>query len=97
MMFPFGLYMAYTYQLFSVFSSCLWIKLTLLPFFTEKSEFVKDQIQNNDDHEGSEDDLDLPLFALSTLEFATETFSKRNKIGEGGFGPVYWVISTSQS
>jgi len=38
------------------------------------------------------DDLDLPLFDLSTITAATDNFSEMNRIGEGGFGPVYWVI-----
>ncbi|KAK1275031.1 G-type lectin S-receptor-like serine/threonine-protein kinase [Acorus gramineus] len=33
--------------------------------------------------------MDLPLFDLHTLEMATNNFSDANKIGEGGFGPVY--------
>ncbi|KEH19661.1 S-locus lectin kinase family protein [Medicago truncatula] len=36
-----------------------------------------------------EDDLDLPLLTYSTLVTATDNFSIKNKIGEGGFGPVY--------
>ncbi|XP_027909236.1 G-type lectin S-receptor-like serine/threonine-protein kinase At4g27290 isoform X2 [Vigna unguiculata] len=36
------------------------------------------------------DDLDLPLFDLSTITAATDNFSEMNRIGEGGFGPVYW-------
>lgn len=39
-----------------------------------------------------EDDLDLPLLTYSTLVTATDNFSIKNKIGEGGFGPVYKVI-----
>ncbi|XP_076947875.1 G-type lectin S-receptor-like serine/threonine-protein kinase At4g27290 [Bidens hawaiensis] len=35
------------------------------------------------------DGLDLPLFNLSTLIVATDNFSSNNKLGEGGFGPVY--------
>ncbi|XP_076899234.1 G-type lectin S-receptor-like serine/threonine-protein kinase SD1-1 [Bidens hawaiensis] len=35
------------------------------------------------------DSLDLPLFNLSTLIVATDNFSSNNKLGEGGFGPVY--------
>ncbi|KAJ9563227.1 hypothetical protein OSB04_008387 [Centaurea solstitialis] len=34
-------------------------------------------------------DLDLPLFSLSTLVNATNNFASENKLGEGGFGPVY--------
>ncbi|KAK4491990.1 hypothetical protein RD792_002775 [Penstemon davidsonii] len=32
---------------------------------------------------------DLPLFDLSTISKATNNFSINNKLGEGGFGPVY--------
>ncbi|KAL5542724.1 hypothetical protein UlMin_010434 [Ulmus minor] len=38
---------------------------------------------------GGEEDLDLPLFNLSIITTATENFSENNKLGEGGFGPVY--------
>ncbi|XP_051125415.1 G-type lectin S-receptor-like serine/threonine-protein kinase At4g27290 isoform X2 [Andrographis paniculata] len=36
-----------------------------------------------------EEDLDLPLFSLSTVVRATDKFSLNKKLGEGGFGPVY--------
>ncbi|KAJ1441971.1 S-locus glycoprotein domain [Sesbania bispinosa] len=35
------------------------------------------------------DELDLPLFDLLTITTATHNFSLNNKIGQGGFGPVY--------
>ena len=35
--------------------------------------------------------LDLPLFDLGTVADATGSFSIENKLGEGGFGPVYKV------
>ncbi|KAK7405118.1 hypothetical protein VNO78_06314 [Psophocarpus tetragonolobus] len=34
-------------------------------------------------------DLDIPLFDLPTIVSATNDFSTKNKIGQGGFGPVY--------
>ncbi|KAL3503341.1 hypothetical protein ACH5RR_037790 [Cinchona calisaya] len=34
-------------------------------------------------------DLELPLFELSRIIKATDNFSFNNKLGEGGFGPVY--------
>ncbi|GER52997.1 G-type lectin S-receptor-likeserine/threonine-protein kinase [Striga asiatica] len=38
------------------------------------------------------DELDLPLFEISTLITATKTFSASNKLGQGGFGSVYkWI------
>ncbi|XP_062223364.1 S-locus-specific glycoprotein S6-like isoform X2 [Phragmites australis] len=41
--------------------------------------------------EGSshDDDLELPIFDLGTIAAATDGFSINNKLGEGGFGPVY--------
>uniref|UniRef100_I1KE73 Receptor-like serine/threonine-protein kinase n=1 Tax=Glycine max TaxID=3847 RepID=I1KE73_SOYBN len=35
------------------------------------------------------EDMDLPTFELSAIAKATDKFSSRNKLGEGGFGPVY--------
>ena len=37
------------------------------------------------------EDSDLPLFSLATISTATDNFSSKNKLGEGGFGPVYRV------
>ncbi|PIN05590.1 Serine/threonine protein kinase [Handroanthus impetiginosus] len=39
--------------------------------------------------ESNMEDLELPLFDLATILNATNYFSPQNKIGEGGFGPVY--------
>ncbi|KDP38978.1 hypothetical protein JCGZ_00735 [Jatropha curcas] len=39
--------------------------------------------------ESSQKDLELPLFDFSTIATATDNFSDYNKLGEGGFGPVY--------
>ena len=35
---------------------------------------------------------DLPFFDLSTISAATKNFSDSNRLGEGGFGPVYKVV-----
>ncbi|PON49890.1 S-receptor-like serine/threonine-protein kinase [Parasponia andersonii] len=40
-------------------------------------------------NESEEEDLELPLFRLPTVSTATNNFSAYNKLGEGGFGPVY--------
>ena len=37
------------------------------------------------------EDLELPLFDLGVILNATNNFSSENKLGEGGFGPVYKV------
>lgn len=39
--------------------------------------------------EGPKVDLELPFFDLATVAHATDNFSVNNKLGEGGFGPVY--------
>ena len=41
--------------------------------------------------EGQKEDLELPLFNLSTIASATDNFSLKNKLGQGGFGAVYRV------
>ncbi|KAF9609256.1 hypothetical protein IFM89_014450 [Coptis chinensis] len=35
------------------------------------------------------DDVELPFFDLVTIKLATNNFSEENKLGQGGFGPVY--------
>ena len=40
-----------------------------------------------------EEDIGFPRFDLMTIADATDNFSNYNKLGEGGFGPVYKVIS----
>ena len=36
-------------------------------------------------------EIELPLFSFSSVSTATNYFSASNKLGEGGFGPVYKV------
>ena len=38
------------------------------------------------------DEVEMPLFDFTEIEVATNNFSFHNKIGEGGFGPVYKVF-----
>ncbi|KAM6595298.1 hypothetical protein CsatA_005822 [Cannabis sativa] len=40
-------------------------------------------------NKSQDDDLELPFFELHTISTATDNFSEANKLGEGGFGPVY--------
>ncbi|PNX67769.1 G-type lectin S-receptor-like serine/threonine-protein kinase, partial [Trifolium pratense] len=35
------------------------------------------------------EDIDIPIFDLPTIANATNNFSIDNKLGQGGFGPVY--------
>ncbi|VVA90948.1 unnamed protein product [Arabis nemorensis] len=47
--------------------------------FEESFKFEKDKAINRE----------LPLFELNTIAAATSNFSSHNKLGAGGFGPVY--------
>ncbi|GMN63007.1 hypothetical protein TIFTF001_032089 [Ficus carica] len=50
----------------------------------------KDRIMENDtSRDLSKENMELPLFELSTIILATNNFSASNKLGQGGFGPVY--------
>ena len=56
---------------------------------------VRDKVKKqNNDRQASHD---LEIFSFETISAATRNFSTRNKIGEGGFGPVYKVLSLSLS
>ncbi|KAH6775705.1 S-locus lectin protein kinase family protein [Perilla frutescens var. hirtella] len=46
-------------------------------------------VDNHPDESCPNKDIELPLFDLATLMKATDSFSLNNKLGEGGFGPVY--------
>ncbi len=39
-------------------------------------------------------EVQMPLFSFASVSAATDNFSSANKLGEGGFGPVYkvWFI-----
>ena len=37
----------------------------------------------------------MPFFYLESILIATNNFSNENKLGEGGYGPVYKVISAT--
>ncbi|CAN6702134.1 unnamed protein product [Malus baccata var. baccata] len=40
---------------------------------------------------GEKNDAELPIFGLRAIIAATNNFAEANKLGEGGFGPVYKV------
>ncbi|GLU09098.1 hypothetical protein SLE2022_259740 [Rubroshorea leprosula] len=45
--------------------------------------------RNGTSNEGQNEDIELSLFELAVISRATNDFSSHNKLGEGGFGPVY--------
>ncbi|XP_011016742.1 PREDICTED: G-type lectin S-receptor-like serine/threonine-protein kinase SD1-1 [Populus euphratica] len=45
--------------------------------------------QNDQSTDGENEDLELPQFEFSKIVNATNNFSIKNKLGQGGFGPVY--------
>ena len=50
-----------------------------------------------ENEEESGQDLELPFFDLATIVKATNDFSIDNKLGQGGFGPVYKVNTQNLS
>ena len=53
---------------------------------------MKDILETSQNNKGKEEDLELPLFDISTMSRATDDFSAANVLGQGGFGTVYKVI-----
>ncbi|XP_059660626.1 G-type lectin S-receptor-like serine/threonine-protein kinase At4g27290 [Cornus florida] len=50
---------------------------------------VQKQGMPSDSQARGEENMELPIFNMITVAEATNNFSDSNKIGEGGFGPVY--------
>ncbi|KAL2496120.1 G-type lectin S-receptor-like serine/threonine-protein kinase [Forsythia ovata] len=66
--------------------------LSLMLYFWKRSKRKKNDPTGRTGGSHSESrnkHLDLPLFDLTTISKATNKFSIDNKLGEGGFGPVY--------
>ena len=53
---------------------------------------VKDLIDSEQFKEDDKKGIDVPFFDLEGILAATDYFSDANKLGQGGFGPVYKVI-----
>ncbi|KAB1210085.1 hypothetical protein CJ030_MR6G011339 [Morella rubra] len=63
------------------------INRVLRTFNSEKH--VKSLIDSGEFREEDEKDLDVPFFSLESILVATDSFSNANKLGQGGYGPVY--------
>ena len=46
-----------------------------------------------DNEEGHEGNMEQRIYDLAVIANATNNFSSDNKLGEGGFGPVYKVCN----
>ncbi|KAH7662009.1 S-receptor-like serine/threonine-protein kinase protein [Dioscorea alata] len=44
---------------------------------------------HNHENEMKDEEVELPIFDLSVILEATDNFAPENKLGQGGFGPVY--------
>ena len=60
------------------------------------SEKMKDKGMIDQNIDGQNEDLELPFYSQATIAIATNKFSSNNKLGEGGFGPVYKVTLIDQ-
>jgi hypothetical protein len=65
--------------------SFIFISMTMIKGEIEKT--TRSEEKEEDTHE----DFELPIFDQATILRATNNFSFDNKLGEGGFGPVYKV------
>ncbi|KAK9924624.1 hypothetical protein M0R45_032984 [Rubus argutus] len=74
-----------TAGLLTLIVGCLLWKKTL-----GKRSKYSETISNVD----GQNDAELPVFSLKSILVATNNFSETNKLGEGGFGPVYKGILT---
>ncbi|XP_024019265.1 G-type lectin S-receptor-like serine/threonine-protein kinase At4g27290 [Morus notabilis] len=58
---------------------------------------IATKIRKRKNCQSIDEDIDLPIFDLPTITAATNGFSSENKIGAGGYGPVYkGRLSTGQ-
>ncbi|KAJ6966638.1 G-type lectin S-receptor-like serine/threonine-protein kinase [Populus alba x Populus x berolinensis] len=73
----------------SIFVACGML-LVAYYIFKRMAKLIGGNREENDQiHSGPKEELELPLFQFTTIAKATNGFSLNNKIGEGGFGPVY--------
>ncbi|PKI37806.1 hypothetical protein CRG98_041817 [Punica granatum] len=65
------------------------VKLPDLVLFEMNTSMTLKEWVRLDVHAGEEEKFELPMFDVVMISQATNNFSHFNKIGQGGFGPVY--------
>jgi hypothetical protein len=67
----------------------------LLFDFNTDLDAINEEMNTNNNMKKKEKDFELPLFSYESVSIATNNFSAVNKLGEGGYGPVYKVRNIS--
>ncbi|KAL4308846.1 hypothetical protein GQ457_01G004930 [Hibiscus cannabinus] len=66
-------------------------------YFRRSRRKLKDKSVNDKENKDENEDMELAVLEFGTIAQATDNFSIRNKLGEGGFGPVYkGILSNGQ-
>ncbi|KAK9116137.1 hypothetical protein Sjap_015084 [Stephania japonica] len=65
------------------------LDLMLFDFTTKKKPTKRELSKSSKTVSGEIWNVELPIFSFSSVSTATNNFSNANKIGQGGFGPVY--------
>ncbi|GKV51533.1 hypothetical protein SLEP1_g58178 [Rubroshorea leprosula] len=61
----------------------------VITYYIRRSHRNIEGRENGCSDERQIEDMELPLFEVALISNATNSFSSNNKLGEGGFGPVY--------
>ncbi|KAK8602960.1 hypothetical protein V6N13_085162 [Hibiscus sabdariffa] len=68
--------------------------LLVVCYICRSRKKLKAKSEDNNTNDKENGDLELAVFEFGTIAQATNNFSFRNKLGQGGFGPVYKVKVT---
>lgn len=69
------------------------IQRNLALHLCDSERHVKDLIDSGRFQEDDAKGIDVPFFDFESILAATDYFSNTNRLGQGGFGPVYKVVT----